>query len=129
MERKLETPYKELYNAIHKHSSLEDSDIQQAGENGADAGWGGFTYYEDTVTFYKKNRKHILALAREMSDQLGVDTVGMIRDFKCLGRKDYTEEEVSRTLYDPKYKGDAFRMVANALAWFALEEVGRALVD
>lgn len=95
-------------------------------EHGADAGFGQFVYYADTCAFYAKHRALILALVAEMADSLGEDQLTMVRNFNCLG-KDYTLEEVGETLYSPKNKHQT--QVANALAWFTLEEVARSFVD
>jgi hypothetical protein len=93
---------------------------------GAAGGFSGFTYYTDTCAFYAGNRALIVALVADMADNLGEDQITMVRGFNCLG-KDYTPEEIGQTLYGPKNKHQI--QVANALAWFALEEVARSFVD
>ena len=50
----------------------------------------------------------------------------MVQGFNCLG-KDYTMTEIGRTLYGNKSQHNTY--VANALAWFALEEVANAYAD
>lgn len=99
---------------------------QDITEHGAAAGFGQFVYYADTCAFYARNRGLIGALVSEMADSLGEDPLNMVQGFNCLG-KDYTLEEVGETLYGPKNKHQT--QVANALAWFALEEVARSFVD
>ena len=91
---------------------------------GAAAGFGGFIYYTDTCRFYAVNRDAILEAVRDMCDGLGEEPIQFVRSFNCL---DATESEVGLTLYGSKKQHDT--QVANALAWFALEEVARAFDD
>jgi len=93
---------------------------------GAAGGFSGFTYYTDTVKFFNNNRAEIIYVARDMADQLGEETIEMIRSFNCLGKK-YTGDEIGQTLYGAKR--DVNTQISNALAWFALEEVCRSYVD
>jgi len=114
---------------------------------GADAGFCGFTYYSDTVGFFKRYRKEILALAESQAEDLGENVSEMVASFGCLGGREirnatrsYDEREnervrraaiaeylpsVNRCLYGGRMTDDDTQ-VANALAWFALEEVARA---
>ena len=92
---------------------------------GAAGGFGGFIYYTDTCRFYAVNRDAILEAVRDMCDGLGEEPIQFVRSFNCL--KDATESEVGLTLYGSKKQHDT--QVANALAWFALEEVARAFED
>ena len=91
---------------------------------GAAAGFAGFIYYIDTCRFYAVNRDAILEAVRDMCDGLGEEPIQFVRSFNCL---DATESEVGLTLYGSKKQHDT--QVANALAWFALEEVARAFDD
>jgi len=93
---------------------------------GASGGFSGFIYYNDTCAFYAKHRADILALTKDMADQLGEGVLEMVQAFNCLG-EDYTLDEIGETLYGNKNKHHT--QVANALAWFALEEVCRAYDD
>ena len=91
----------------------------------ADGGFPGFVYYNDTQKFYRRHRSDIVAMAEEMSGDLGVDVIDMIRHFGCFRGRDVETSCIARALYgnvdDPE--------VPNALAWFALEEVARAFYD
>ena len=100
----------ELYNAIKSHCELEDESILQAAEHGADAGWNGFTYYTDTCKFCEDNEHLIYDLLNEMADGMGLDSPdALVATFNC----DTSSPDARK----------------NALAWFALEEVGRWLED
>jgi hypothetical protein len=96
-------------------------------EHGADSGFSGFTYYADTCAFYANHQTgEIVKMVTEMAEELGEGAIEMVRNFNCLG-KEYSDEEVGQTLYGSKAKHNT--QVANALAWFALEEVCRAFVN
>jgi hypothetical protein len=102
-------------------------DIVNHGING---GFSGFIYYCDTVAFFKKNRKAIVELVEQMADELGTDPVSLVAGFNCL--RNYCNDadgkrEITRTLYGRLQADDT--QVANALAWFAGEEVSRAFCD
>ena len=92
--------------------------------HGAAGGFHGFAYYHETALFFLKNKALIVKMAQEMADSLGEPLIGMIKNFNCL---DATEEEIGQTLYGTRRNCDRF--VANALAWFTLEEVARHLTD
>lgn len=94
--------------------------------HGAGAGFHGFIYSADTRAFYASNQAAIVALVEDMASDLGEEPMRLVQGFRCLG-EDYTLGEIGRTLYGPK-KNHAPE-IANALAWFALEEVCRAEMD
>lgn len=94
--------------------------------HGASGGFGGFIYYIDTCTFYAKHRVLIVELVEYTANQLGEGSIQLVQGFNCLG-KDYTWEEIGKTLYSSKRHHDT--QIANALAWFALEEVCRSYCD
>lgn len=115
---------------------------------GADAGFCGFTYYTDTVGFFKRYRREIVALAEQQADELGENVSDMVAGFGCVAgyaspndydyrgnmsreRRQALREHlpsVNRCLYGGRLT-DEDVLVANALAWFALEEVARAAED
>jgi hypothetical protein len=93
---------------------------------GADGGFHGFTWYSDTVPFYKRHRKEINQRVIELADDLGEDPVKMLKGWRCLdGEK---AAHIGQVLYGAQLR-EAHTQVANGLAWFALEEVARAMCD
>lgn len=93
---------------------------------GADCGVGGFSYYNDTVKFAKKNLTTIIEYAESMANDIGEgDAFAMIAGFNCLN--DLTPGNVARGIYAPD--DDNKTQVLNALAWFALEEAARAYCE
>ena len=99
-------------------------DIQN---HGADGGWNGFIWYDDTKKLYRRNRKAILQLAEQMADDLGEDLLSMVASFNCLKCYKLTNNEVAQALY--MSKGEWVDSVQNAMAWFALEEIARSYCD
>ena len=96
--------------------------------HGADCGYTGFTYYSDTVEFYTDNRAHIVEMAEEMAEEMEEDVIAMVKGFQCL-RNDYSLSDVAKALYGSITDSDEWTMIANALSWFALEEVARHETD
>jgi hypothetical protein len=105
--------------------------FQDISNHGIDGGYGGFVYYSDTIEFFKKNRKEIVELVVEMSEEFGQTPIEFVRGFNCLKNTfenaAEAEAEISRALYGRLSKDDT--QVPNALAWFAGEEVARYMVD
>lgn len=95
----------------------------------ADAGWSGFSYYRDTVNFFNSHRPDILTMINSMAHELGEEPAAIIAGFGCLRPVDEsTRAAIYRTLSgSPARFGHIDEVqVANALAWFALEEVANA---
>jgi hypothetical protein len=96
--------------------------------HGATGGFSGFTYYDDTVPFAKRNKKLILESLTEMDQQIeNVGLLAFIASFNCFKGMDITQDSIARAIYTGK--GDDVITVFNALAWYALEEVARSYND
>lgn len=95
-------------------------ELSESSFRSADQGVTGFIYYNQTMGFYKKNRKAIIEALEDDADAFGEDLIPMIKGFNCL-KGDVTSKEVSNTLYGTPKQMDTY--VANALAWYALEKV------
>lgn len=117
---------KQLTNSSRLTQETRDT-LQDIANHGADAGFPGFTYYTETVAFFKKNRAAIIAMVEEMAEEFSQDPVQFIASFKCLDNDRETRAEIARTIYGRMGKDDY--LVANALAWFALEETARQLTE
>ena len=106
---------------------LESADDITRG--GAGAGWSGFIYTRDTVKFAIKARASIAELAESMADDIGEGSaIELVQGFNCFRRDKPKSAAVARALYTGRRDDDSDD-VRNALAWFALEEVARAIVD
>jgi len=118
---------------------LVNSTIRQLGgraslgdvyNHGAGDGYCGFTFYKDTCAFFKRNKVEILGLVNSMARDIGEQPAALVAGFNCLKIKPDDSEgmrEVYRALDGRVNRDDT--QVANALAWFALEEVARAFCD
>lgn len=125
-----ETRFPRLTRAILRRLNREE--LADVARNSADAGWSGFTYYNETNAFYKAHKADILVLAQQSANDLGEDMLAMIAGFGCLSsgqhpnrKPNYSQTEIAEALYSGR--GDAATYVRNAMAWFALEEVAREL--
>jgi hypothetical protein len=115
-----------LINAVIRQIGDPDS-LADVARYGASGGYCGFTYYSDTVAFFKRHREAIRGLVEEMANQLGEEPLVMVAHFNCLKPCDNEDRaSIARCLYGGRLK-DENTNVANALAWFALEEVARAM--
>ena len=102
----------QLIRAIRAHSELELSSIRDAGNYGADSGFGGFTYTADGADFYDANEDLIYDLLRDDADSMGYDSPdAMVATFN---HSDMLDTPDGRKCL---------------LAWFALEQAGRWLED
>lgn len=110
-----------------KGEALE-STLLGVASNGADGGWVGFTYYKDTVAFYRRNKKDIVAHLKEQASDFGTGVIEMVGNSRCAKDSDATEDQIAAVLYG-SVKGDEGDMIANCLAWYALEEVARAMTN
>jgi hypothetical protein len=104
--------YRRLLDAIKEHSGLDDDEIRQAGEYGADTGWLGFTYTIDAAEFYRSNADLVDELLQDGADSFGYPNVAAF--VASFNRADMAD---TRDGLD------------NLKAWYALEEVGRWLED
>lgn len=104
---------------------LDRETLEDVARHSADAGWSGFTYYADTLAFYKAHKADILALAQSMAEDFGQDMLEMIAGFGCLKNDKLTATDIGEALFSGR--GESATTVRNAMAWFALEETAREL--
>ena len=95
-------------------------------KSGADSGFSGFIYYADTIAFFRKHRKNIVALAEYLADEMGEDAVTMVKNFRCLNGF-YEYSDIAKAMYGNF--NDEYTTIYNALSWFALEEVANEAVN
>lgn len=92
--------------------------------HGIAGGFSGWIYYTETCQFYAKNQGTIVALVENWANDCNLSPIDFVTGFHCL---DADKPSVGKTLYGNKRQHDT--QVANALAWYAAEEVVRAFVD
>ena len=100
--------FKEIVSDIYNH--------------GIDGGFRGFIYHNDTVSFYRRNKKEIIELATSQAEDFGEDILTMISNFNCIKGR-YTANEIFSAL--SRYNEEYIQLY-NCLAWYAGEEVARA---
>ena len=106
--------------------------MKDIANHGIDGGFGGFIYYTETFEFYKKNRTEINTLAESMAEEYGIDPVSFVAGINCLRPADnLTKRAIMRCLGGGRLptNDDNIDTVANALAWFAGEEVARGFCN
>ena len=93
--------------------------------HGASGGYGGFIYYSDTVPFGERLRPYIRPILQEMAEEFCLDGMwSLLATFKCMEGLSMDE------IVDAWHADDDNHIqVMNCLAWFALEEVARSIVD
>jgi len=131
--------YENLKEAVIKQLGYELSDLESDAENneelmcdlenitnhGIAGGFGGFVYHVDTVKFFNDNEADIMVLLKEMAESIGESGIyELITGFNCL---DLGVDEIVRAIHVPDAEDET--TVKNALAWFAGEEIARAIVD
>jgi hypothetical protein len=92
--------------------------------HGISGGFSGWIYYNETCTFYAKNQGTIAVLVENWANDSNLSPIDFVAGFHCFSAD---KPSVGKTLYGTKRQHDT--QVANALAWFAAEEVARSFVD
>jgi hypothetical protein len=117
-----------LVRAVIRQISGDKESLADICLHGIDGGFHGFIYTRDTVAFFKRNRAEIVQLVRSMADDMGEEPIAFVAGFRCLTSDLETRESIARCIYGGRLTDDD-DTVANALAWFAGEEVARAFCD
>jgi hypothetical protein len=100
--------------------------FQNCSEHGANVGFCGFIYYDETIAFYKANRQDIVDHMENMAREIGTDIISMIQGFGVFRNSEKpTTGEIGKALWGrEKSRGD-FTTLYNVFSWYALEEVSR----
>jgi hypothetical protein len=107
----------------------------EAACHGAASGFPGFTYYADTLEFAKLHQAKIAEVLEQLASDLGENAIELVQNFGCFHDNKPTTKCVALAMYSEchatltKDELDQVELVQNALAWFALEEVGNAIVE
>jgi len=130
-----------LYNAVTERLGEDfETDLEDVANHGANSGFTGFIYTRETCGFFADNRDMIVKHVRDMAEYLGEDSVSFVAGFRCLTDDFETREAVASVLYDRTWPNrwnsdnsddvtDDECSVANALAWFTLEEAAQEYAD
>jgi hypothetical protein len=102
------------------------ADLVNCAEYGADIGIGGFIYYSETVSFFKKNRTAIASHIERTANELGTDIFSMVQAFGVFRNSEKpTLTEIGKALWDKSQTYPELTSLYNVFAWYALEEVSR----
>ncbi len=95
--------------------------------HGAAGGYNGFTYYDDTISFTKHNKKAIFDFCRDEAKSQGYSgsLAEFVQTFNCNIDKNMEVVEDGLFSQNSEYQADIY----NTLAWFILEEVARSFVS
>lgn len=122
-----------LIKAVKRQTGRDWEDFQDLLRNvtasscGAAGGFGGFIYYSEIVSFWRRNRKIITERLNDLAFELGENTLQMVMSFGGIKDGDFSEDEVGRALYG-RYD-EELQQIYNVFAWFALEEVAHWYSD
>lgn len=114
-----------LIRSVVRQAGGVDS-LEPAYSYGCLGGVPGFTYYSDTVAFFRRHRSAISALVERVAYDIGEEPLAMVSGFRCMEGESHGV--IGKALYGSRYS-DEMKMVANCLAWFTCEEVARAIYD
>ena len=101
------------------------SEFENCAEHGANVGFGGFIYYNETIAFFKANRQDIVKHMENFAAELGTDIISMVQGFGVFRNSTPpTTGEIGRALWGGIIRDD-FTTLYNVFAWYALEEVSQ----
>ena len=105
------------------------STLKDIANYGADAGFVGFTYYDDTCKFFDDNKDLIMEQLLEDRVTIGYSSLNeMLSSFKCF--KDVDTYDIEAFLINSDDENNVEQTtLKNGLAWYALETVAKQLED
>ena len=102
------------------------SQFENCTEHGANCGFGGFIYYDDTISFFKDNQSDIVAHLENTSKELGMDLFQMVQGFGVFRNSEKPSViDIGRALWGNNKIQPELTQLYNVFAWYALEEVSR----
>jgi hypothetical protein len=90
-------------------ANLDESQIRDIAQHGADSGWPGLTYYTDTCKLYNRFKEEIWEMLLEDAENLGQNVFEVIASFggaKSVGSAEQFE---------------------NLMTWYAAERIAQDL--
>jgi hypothetical protein len=98
--------------------------LADCAKHGADGGFPGFIYYNETVAFFLHNRKDIVKNLEITANGLGEDLIKMVQNFGVFRYSTPpTSGEIGKALWDTGKVQDSLTPLYNVFAWFCLEEI------
>jgi hypothetical protein len=98
--------------------------LADCAKHGADGDFPGFTYYSDTLAFFRCNLEDIVKNIELMAEEIGEDVIRIVQGFGMF-RYDTppTPASIGRALWGTGKLKDDLISLYNVFAWFCLEEV------
>ena len=102
--------------------------LKDCSNYGADSGFCGFTYYDDTIYFFRKHRHDIVSHLEQTAADLGTDIISMVQNFGVFRSHSQkpTASEIGRALWDSGKCRSELTELYNVFSWYTLEEVAHA---
>jgi hypothetical protein len=93
-------------------------------KHGADGGFPGFIYYEETIAFFHHNRRDIVKNLEHTANELGEDIISMVQHFGVF-RHDIPPSvgDIGRALWGTGKAQGNLTSLYNVFSWFCLEEI------
>ncbi len=92
-------------------ANLDESQIRDIAEHGADSGWPGLTYYNDTCKLYNRFKEEIWEMLLEDAENLGQNVFLMIGGFGGAGAVGSVEQ------------------FENLMTWYAAERIAQDVIN
>jgi hypothetical protein len=100
------------------------SHLVACAKHGADGGFPGFTYQQDTIRFFKHNRKDIVTNIGQTASEMGTDVIQLVQSFGVFRYSTPPASgEIGKALWDSAHIHDELTTLYNVFAWYALEEI------
>ena len=102
------------------------AEFENCAEHGANVGFGGFIYYNETISFYKANCHDIVCHMEQTAADIGTDIISMVQNFGVFRNTEKPSVlEVGRALWGTGKIRQELTSLYNVFAWYALEEISR----
>jgi hypothetical protein len=100
------------------------ANLADCAKHGADSGFPGFTYYSDTLSFFRRNKQDIVKNMELLAEELGEDIISMVQHFGVFRYgTPPTSASIGQALWGTGKLKDDLTSLYNVFAWFCLEEV------
>jgi len=84
----------------------------------------GFFYFDETISFFKKNRADIVNQMENLAEEIGTDIISMVQNFNTFRNKEKpTVSQVGKALWDKSKTYDELTELYNIFALYTLEEI------
>ena len=105
------------------------STLKDVANNGADVGFSGFIYYNETCKFFDDNKDLLMEQLLEDRVNIGYSSLTeMLSSFKCF--KDVDTYDIEAFLINSEDESNEEQTtLKNGLAWYALESVAWQLEE